>query len=160
MNDIERLPFEFPVVLKIDAPKIAHKTEVGGVRTGIADLPSLRHAAREMLDRLNGRAEGVLVAEALTGIETLAGVVNDPIFGPMVVFGLGGIFAEALRDVSRRFAPFDRTTAFEMIDELRAAPILHGARTGAAYDLAALPIFWSLCRGSPPTMPTESQKSI
>ncbi len=138
VNDIERLPFEFPVVLKIDAPQIAHKTEVGGVRTGITDLPALRHAAQEMLGRVNGHAEGVLVAETLTGLEALAGVVNDRIFGPMVVFGLGGIFAEALNDVSRRFAPFDRTTAFEMIDELRAAPILHGARTGVAYDLGAL----------------------
>jgi len=138
VNDIERLPFEFPVVVKIDAPQIAHKTEVGGVRTGVADIASLRTVAKEMLERLDGRADGVLVAETLRGIEALAGVVNDRIFGPMVVFGLGGIFAETLRDVSRRFAPFDRSTAFEMIDELRAAPILHGARTGMAYDLDAL----------------------
>ena len=138
VNDIEKLPFAFPVVVKIDAPQIAHKTEVGGVRTGIADLLSLRKAAKEMLERLDGRAEGVLVAETLSGIEVLAGVVNDRVFGPMVVFGLGGIFAETLRDVSRRFAPFDRTTAFEMIDELRAAPILHGARTGVSYDLGSL----------------------
>jgi acyl-CoA synthetase (NDP forming) len=138
INDIERLPFEFPVVVKIDAPQIAHKTEVGGVRTGISDLPSLRGAAKEMLERVDGRAEGVLVAETLTGIEALAGVVNDRVFGPLVVFGLGGIFTETLRDVSRRFAPFDRATAFEMIDELRAAPILRGARTGISYDLESL----------------------
>jgi len=138
VGDIEKLPFDFPVVVKIDAPQIAHKTEIGGVRTGIANFPSLRRAASEMLERLDGRADGVLVAETLQGLETLAGVVNDGVFGPIVVFGLGGIFAETLRDVSRRFAPFDRTVAFEMIDELRAAPILRGARTGTSYDLDAL----------------------
>jgi acyl-CoA synthetase (NDP forming) len=128
-------PFDFPVVLKIDAPDVAHKTEIGGVRTGIRDLVTLRSAAIEMLERIPG---GVLIAETLTGVEAIAGVVNDAVFGPTVVFGLGGIFAETLQDVSRRFTPLDRAAAVEMIDELRASPILHGARTGLEYDLDAL----------------------
>ena len=136
-------PFDFPVVLKIDAANIAHKTEIGGVRTGIADVATLRSAAIEMLERTaganGGRAiEGVLIAETLTGLEAIAGVVNDVIFGPAVVFGLGGVFAETLADVSRRFAPFDRSTALDMIAELSAAPILRGTRTGVVYDLDAL----------------------
>ena len=129
-------PFDFPLVLKIDSPNVAHKTEIGGVRTGIADLQTLQRAAAEMLERTG--SEGVLIAETLSGVEAIAGVLNDAVFGPTVVFGLGGIFVETLHDVSRRFAPFDRTTALEMIDELRTAPILRGARTGVEYDIDAL----------------------
>ncbi|MBV8425125.1 MAG: acetate--CoA ligase family protein, partial [Candidatus Eremiobacteraeota bacterium] len=136
VRTVESPSFGFPVVLKIDAPHVAHKTEIGGVQTGIADLATLRGAAVAMIERVG--VDGVLVAETLSGIEMLAGIVVDDVFGPTIVLGMGGIFTETLRDVARRFAPFDRTTAREMIDDLRAAPVLHGARTGVAYDLDAL----------------------
>ncbi len=72
------------------------------------------------------------------GIETIVGVVNDSVFGPVVAFGMGGIFAETLHDVTYRLAPFDLATALEMIAELRASAILHGARGKPAGDIEAL----------------------
>jgi acyl-CoA synthetase (NDP forming) len=143
LPEIEPPPFAFPVVLKIDAPGLAHKTELGGVRTGLSDLAALRSAAAAMVSRFrdsnpNGAIDGVLIAETLDGIEVIAGLVNDRVFGPTVVLGLGGIFAETLHDASRRFAPIGRSTAREMIGELRAAAVLRGTRTGIAYDLDAL----------------------
>jgi acyl-CoA synthetase (NDP forming) len=83
--------------------------------------------------------DGLLVSEMIDdGIETIVGVVNDSVFGPVVAFGLGGIFAETMRDITYRLAPFDLVTAHEMIGELRAAAILHGVRGRPAGDIEAL----------------------
>lgn len=142
LSELAEPSFGFPVVLKIDAPNVAHKTDVGGVQAGIADLGTLRNAARAMVEHVgragNGTIDGVLVAEMLSGLEMLAGIVVDEVFGPVVVVGMGGIFAETLGDVARRLAPIDRVTALDMIDDLRAAPILKGLRTGIGYDVDAL----------------------
>lgn len=146
LEEVERLstaPFPFPLVVKIDSPDIAHKTEAGGVRVGIASVAELKQAAAEIAaaarrHRPDARIEGVLVAEMARGVEVIAGAVNDRYFGPVVMFGLGGVFTEVLRDVTYRFAPFDMTSAREMIAEIKAAPLLTGYRGRPAIAVDAL----------------------
>ncbi len=134
----------FPVALKIVSSDIPHKSEIGGVQLNIANAAELALAMREMVARVRQAApaavlEGLLVSEMVNdGIETIVGVVNDSVFGPVVAFGLGGIFAEIMRDITYRLAPFDLDTAHEMISELRASAILRGVRGRPAGDVEAL----------------------
>jgi acetyltransferase len=134
----------FPVALKIVSRDIPHKSEFGGVQLNIANDAELTVAMREMMARVRRAApaaalEGLLVSEMVSdGIETIVGVVNDSVFGPVVAFGLGGLFAETMRDITYRLAPFDLDTAREMISELRASAILHGVRGRPAGDIDAL----------------------
>ncbi|NGN41506.1 acetate--CoA ligase family protein [Mesorhizobium sp. CGMCC 1.15528] len=134
----------FPVVLKISSPDIAHKTEIGGVIVGVKDEDEARHAARTILDRVREKRpdaliEGLIVSPMITGgVETIAGVVRDPVFGPMVMFGLGGVFVEVLKDVTFRVAPFDRTEAHRMIREIRGFAMLEGVRGAPPADIDAL----------------------
>jgi acyl-CoA synthetase (NDP forming) len=135
--------FAFPAAVKIESPDIAHKTEAGAVRLGVADLTALKAAAREVLAaartyRPQARIDGVLVQEMATGTEVILGAVNDPHFGPVVMFGLGGVLTELLHDVTHRFAPFDRATAHEMLAEIKGAALLAGYRGGPALDVEAL----------------------
>lgn len=134
----------YPVALKVQAPEIAHKTEARAVRLGLASEDALAAAYEEVL--ANARShhpgaeiEGVLVQEMVEGgVETILGVVNDPLFGPAVMFGLGGIFAEVLKDVSFRLAPVTASVAREMIEEIAGYPVLAGARGRPRADLEAL----------------------
>jgi acyl-CoA synthetase (NDP forming) len=134
----------FPVVLKVCSPDIAHKTEIGGVAVGIANQQEARQAAARILDnarknRPDARLEGILVSPMITGgVETIAGVVRDPTFGPVVMFGLGGIFVEVLKDVTFRVAPFDQDEARRMIDEIRGRALLDGVRGAPPSDVGAL----------------------
>lgn len=134
----------FPVALKIVSGDIAHKSDVGGVRLDIADAAELKIASADMLKNVrrhkpDAKLEGLLVSPMIRdGIETIVGIVNDPVFGPVVVFGLGGVYAETLRDVTYRLAPFDEDTARDMIAELRSAPIFGGLRGQPPRDIAAL----------------------
>jgi acyl-CoA synthetase (NDP forming) len=134
----------FPVALKVVSRDIPHKSEIGGVHLNIQSAAKLAAAARDMLERVRrgapaARLDGLLVSAMISdGIETIAGVVNDSVFGPVVAFGLGGIFAETLKDITNRLAPFDLDTAREMIAELRASAILSGVRGKPAGDIAAL----------------------
>src|SRR5213079_2781511 len=106
-------------------PDIAHKTEIGGVAVGIASQQDARTAAANILAnarkyRPDARLEGILISPMISGgVETIAGVVRDPTFGPVVMFGLGGIFVEVLKDVTFRVAPFDTAEALRMIREIR-----------------------------------------
>ncbi|PYN90141.1 MAG: hypothetical protein DMD87_03205 [Candidatus Rokuibacteriota bacterium] len=133
-----------PVVLKIDSPDIAHKTDVGGVRAGCADAAAVRAAFGDMLDEVRRRApaarlDGALVQRMVAGgRELILGVKTDPLFGPAVVCGFGGIFVEQLRDVSLRVPPIGPADAAAMIAELRGAAILAGARGRAPADTRAL----------------------
>ncbi|MFS0883635.1 acetate--CoA ligase family protein [Aeromicrobium sp. 179-A 4D2 NHS] len=133
-----------PVVLKVVSPDIAHKTEVGGVVLGVASADEAAAAHDRILDSArrhepDARIDGVLVAPMITdGIETILGVVDDPTFGPVVMFGLGGIFVEVLKDVTYRLAPFGRETAREMIREIRGSAMLDGVRGAAPADVDAL----------------------
>ena len=136
--------FTFPVALKVVSRDIPHKSEIGGVQLNIADAGALTIAVRDMLARVRECApaaalDGLLVSEMIgDGIETIVGVVSDEVFGPVVALGVGGIFAEILRDITYRLAPFDLTAARDMIGELRAAPLFAGARGKPAGDTEAL----------------------
>lgn len=134
----------FPVVLKICSPDIAHKTEVGGVAVNLLDADAARTAAAEILQRAaehapGARIDGILVAPmAPEGVETIIGVMQDPVLGPVVMFGLGGIFVEVLKDVTFRAAPFDEAEAMRMIREIRGVAMLEGVRGAPPSDIEAL----------------------
>jgi acetyltransferase len=134
----------YPVALKVDSPDVVHKTDVGGVRVGCADAASVRQAFHDIVASVRAKApaariDGVLVqAMVAGGTEMILGVKSDPLFGPAVVCGFGGIFVEVLRDVSIRVPPLSRDDAREMIAELRGAALLRGVRGRRPADVAAL----------------------
>ena len=134
----------FPVVLKVQSPDISHRSDVGGVRLGLRDAGEVRAAWSEVVDavrthRPDARLDGLLVAEQVeSAIELIAGVKVDEVFGPVVVAGAGGILVEVLRDVSLRLPPLDEAEARAMLEELRVAPLLHGARGRPPADIQAV----------------------
>ena len=132
-----------PVVMKIVSPQIMHKTDVGGVRVGIraedarAVFGQIVSSARAAVP--DAHVEGVLVQHMVTGgRELIAGVTRDPLFGPLVMFGLGGIYAEALRDVCFRIAPLSDADADDLISHIRARKIVEGMRGQPPVDRGAL----------------------
>ncbi|MCP5368574.1 MAG: acetate--CoA ligase family protein [Hyphomicrobiales bacterium] len=133
-----------PVAMKIVSPDIAHKTEIGGVLLGVAGADAVAAGFATLMDRARAahpgaRLDGVSVAEMVTGgVETVIGAQVDPTFGPVVMFGLGGIFVEVLKDVSFRLAPFGVDEARRMVREIRGFPLLAGARGAEPADLDAL----------------------
>ena len=134
----------YPVALKVQSPDIPHKTEARAVRLGVASDAELAAAYDEIFSnarayKKDARIEGVLVQEMVKGgVEAILGVTNDPLFGPAVMFGLGGIFAEALKDVSFRLAPVTPSVAREMVEEIAGYPVLAGARSRPRADVDAL----------------------
>ncbi len=134
----------YPVALKVLSPDIVHKTEVGGVALGLADAAALSAAWRAMMARVRreapeARIDGALVAPMVgDGLEFLVGVQRDPIFGPVVVAGLGGVFVELFDDVALRLAPVSHEQAHAMLRELRAHALLRGHRGGPPADVDAL----------------------
>ena len=132
------------VVMKILSPDILHKSEIGGVLLGIAGADAIRTGFDTLLERARmhapaARVEGVLVAKQLHGgVECILGIHRDPVFGPVALFGLGGIFVEVLKDVALHRCPFGPEVAERMIRSIRAAPILLGARGRPPADIAAL----------------------
>ncbi|SAL80114.1 N-acetyltransferase GCN5 [Caballeronia arvi] len=134
----------FPLVVKVQSPDIPHKTEAGAVRVGIQDEAMLVEAYDAILVNARhhvpgARIEGVLLQEEIRdAVEIIVGIENDPSFGPAVMCGLGGIYAEVLKDVAFRLAPVTRDEAHAMLRELRAYAILKGARGKPAADIDAL----------------------
>jgi acyl-CoA synthetase (NDP forming) len=133
----------FPVVLKVLSGDIAHKSEAGGVVLGLRDADAVASGYDVMMTRVrervpNARIEGALVARMIEGIETVIGTKRDAVFGPVVMFGLGGVYVEVLKDVTLRLAPVDRAAAHEMIRAIKGFPLLAGARGRPAADLDAL----------------------
>lgn len=123
--DFSRL--QFPVALKICSPNILHKTDVGGVILGLRDKEELRNAVDDLKRRFP--KEGMLVEPMYKGtIEVIIGLINDATFGLTIMFGVGGIYTEVYKDVTFRIVPIERADAEEMITEIKAAPILAGAR--------------------------------
>lgn len=134
----------FPVVLKITSPDIIHKTDAGGVKVGLNNASEVKKAYTEIMDSVNQRypdakIEGVSVqAMARPGIEIIIGMSKDPQFGPVIMFGLGGIFVEVLKDVSFRIIPILKRDAEEMIKEIKGFVLLNGYRGQEPANLSAL----------------------
>ena len=129
-----------PVALKIVSKDILHKSDVGGVRLGVAGIPAIESETTALLGHIaktcpDADVAGVIVAPmAGKGIEVIIGVVDDPQFGRIIMFGLGGIFVEVLKDVVFRTLPLDRHEAAGMLDEIRARALLDGVRGDKAID--------------------------
>ncbi len=135
----------WPVVLKIESPDILHKTEVGGVRLDLRSAEAVRAAFDELVaaaraHRPGARLDGVIVQPMApgSGVEMVVGLQDDPVFGPVVMVGLGGVFVEVLRDVAFRRCPVAQDEAHRMLDELRGVALLGPVRGRAAVDRAAL----------------------
>ena len=126
--------FGFPVVLKVSSLDIIHKSDAGGVKVGLKNASQVRTAYREIMASVKQKypqavIEGVSVQPmARPGVEVIIGMSKDPQFGPVLMFGLGGIFVEVLKDVSFRIVPLNRRDAREMIREIKGYPILEGYR--------------------------------
>ncbi len=134
----------YPVVLKILSPDVIHKSDVGGVLININTPNEVRKGYQSIINNVqkhksNARIKGIFVEEfAPKGIEVIIGALKDPQFGPALMFGLGGIFVEVLKDVSFRVAPITKFDAKEMIQEIKGYPILTGIRGQKASDVTAL----------------------
>jgi acyl-CoA synthetase (NDP forming) len=131
-----------PVVVKVMSPDILHKSDAGGVKVGLKSAVEVKDAINAMAASPQikaARVDGYLIEEmAPGGQEIVIGGLRDPYFGPLVMVGLGGIFVEVLRDVSFRICPITRIDAEEMIDELKGAAILAGARGRKPASRAAI----------------------
>src|SRR5690606_7159069 len=133
-----------PLALKVLSPDILHKSDAGGVQLNINGAAEAAQAYETILSNASrhapdARIEGVLLAPMVKGgAECIMGVHVDPVFGPVVMFGLGGIFVEVLKDVSFRLAPFDKAEAQSMIEETRALAVLKGARGQRPMDIDAI----------------------
>jgi len=126
----------FPVVLKVHAQKIFHKSEVGGVKINIKNDDEFISAWDEIEKNIEGKnIEGILVQEMVSGSEVAIGMKRDSQFGPVLMFGLGGIFIEIIKDVSLRIAPIDIAEATKMIKEIKGFKILDGARGKKKVDI-------------------------
>lgn len=134
----------FPVALKIASPEIVHKSDSGGVRLSLKNASEVRTAYREIVDSARKKypsasIHGVSVQKmAKPGTEVIVGTSKDPQFGPVIMFGLGGIFVEVLKDVSFRIIPLTRKDALEMTEEIKGYPLLKGYRGKEPVDIKAL----------------------
>ena len=134
----------FPIVLKIVSPQVLHKSDAGGVVVGVNDEKGIREGYQKIVANIKKNVptaviEGILVQEmAPKGTEIIIGSTVDPTFGPTIMFGLGGIFVEILKDVSFRLAPITKEDAWEMLDEIKAKKMLDGPRGTAKADKEAI----------------------
>ncbi|MDP3447792.1 MAG: acetate--CoA ligase family protein [Eubacteriales bacterium] len=134
----------YPIVLKIVSKDILHKSEAGGVKVNLTDEQSLQAGFFEIMQSVSNykpdaQIEGILVCEMLhAGLETIIGMTRDASFGPTMMFGLGGIFVEVLRDVSFRVLPLSNADVMEMIGEIKGYKLLQGIRGEKPKDIDAL----------------------
>ena len=134
----------FPIVMKIVSPDIIHKTDAGGVKINIKDEMEARSAYQEIIFQAKkynkeARIEGVIVYSMVPqGTEIIIGMMKDPHFGPVAMFGLGGIFVEILKDISFRILPIEERDAREMITEIKGYEILKGVRGECPKDIKAI----------------------
>lgn len=126
----------FPVVAKVAHPRLTHKTDVGGVRLGLATAEEVRAAATALLALADGAA--VLIQPQRQGLELAVGGIRDPEFGPVVMAGLGGVLVETWRDVQLAVAPVDRAEAVALLRSLRGAAVLDGVRGSGPVDIEAV----------------------
>jgi acyl-CoA synthetase (NDP forming) len=134
----------FPAVLKIVSPEITHKSDIGGVKVGLGSAEEVRTAFAEIVAaarKADPKAQigGVAVQKmAPAGTEVIVGMSKDPQFGPVLMFGLGGIFVEVLKDVAFRIVPLEPRDARQMVREIKGFPVLAGIRGQPPADVAAL----------------------
>lgn len=133
----------YPVVIKVESPDIAHKTDVGGVVLNIDTDEELTRSYEVMLSKVRekvprAKVDGVSIQKMMSGREVIVGMVRDDQFGPVITFGLGGIFVEIMKDVTQGIAPLDRDDVEHMIRSIKAYPILTGARGRRPGDVPAL----------------------
>lgn len=134
----------YPLVMKVVSPQISHKSDVGGIRLSLQNAGEVRAAYREMMEsipekRPDAVLEGVQMQPMLSGgKEVIIGMIRDPTFGPMLMFGLGGVYVEILKDVSFVIAPVNEKEARETIMGIKAYPLLAGARGAKPLDIDAL----------------------
>src|SRR3990172_5526353 len=134
----------FPAVLKIVSPQITHKSDIGGVKVGLASEDEVKKAFDEIVAAAKkaepkARIDGVAVQKmAPAGTEGIVGMSKDPQFGPVLMFGLGGIFVEVLKDVAFRIVPLEARDARQMVREIKGFAVLEGVRGQPPADLAAL----------------------
>ncbi len=143
----------FPIALKVASPDVPHKTDVGGVILNIQSLDGLKQGFQRIVDSTkrqvpNATVEGVVVQKMIRGTaEAIVGITTERGLGPVVMFGLGGVFVEVLKDVSFRRPPFGLEVAYDMINEIRGKEILQGARGMPKSDIDALAnVIWQLSR--------------
>lgn len=136
----------FPIVMKIVSPDIIHKTDAGGVKLNIKNETEARLAYREIISKAKKYNKETKISGAIVytmvpqGTEIVIGMMKDPHFGPVIMFGLGGIFVEVLKDISFRILPIEERDAREMIAEIKGYEILKGAREEAPKDIEAIKI--------------------
>jgi acetyl coenzyme A synthetase (ADP forming)-like protein len=129
----------YPVVVKAGAAGLVHKTDVGGVRLGLRDATEVAHAFEEMRRGLGEGMGDAIVQPIVTGVvELIVGVTHDPLFGPLVLFGMGGLTAELLRDTTLRLVPLTDIDARDMVRSLRTSPLLFGYRRTPPVDVEAI----------------------
>lgn len=134
----------YPVVLKVLSQDIPHKSDVGGVQLNLADAAAVRAAYDRIMAAVHtaapqARIEGISVQrQARTGVEVIIGMTKDPQFGPVLMFGLGGVMVEVLKDVAFRIVPLEPRDAQEMVREIKGLPLLQGYRGAEPADLGAL----------------------
>ena len=134
----------YPVAVKVAAANATHKTELGGVRLGLADDAAVERASHEIASALSKARpeislEGFLIQEMIGGgVETIIGTINSPEYGPAIMFGLGGTFVEVYQDVIFRLAPVTHEEALEMISTIKGYPLLTGFRGAPAVDMESL----------------------
>jgi acyl-CoA synthetase (NDP forming) len=136
----------FPIVMKIVSPDIIHKTDAGGVKLNIKDEKEAKLAYQGIISKAKkynkeAKISGTIVYTMVPqGTEIIIGMMKDPHFGPVIMFGLGGIFVEVLKDISFRILPIEEIDAREMIAEIKGYEILKGARGEAPKDIKAIKI--------------------
>jgi acyl-CoA synthetase (NDP forming) len=134
----------YPVVLKISSKDITHKSEAGGVKVNLKDKAEVERAYDEIMTSAKEKfpdavIEGISVQNmAKPGIEVIMGMVKDPTFGPVIMFGLGGVFVEVLKDVAFRIVPIEKSDAEDMINEIKGKKLLEGYRGQEPADVACL----------------------
>jgi acetyltransferase len=134
----------YPIVLKILSPDISHKTEAHGVKLNLRSGREVEEACSDLLTKLRtyqsgAKAEGFLIQEMVEdGIETIVGLHQDPTFGPVLMFGIGGVWVELLRDISFRVLPIHRLDAIDMVEEIKGSHLFKGFRGKPPLDTDSL----------------------
>ena len=135
---------EFPLVMKIVSPDIMHKTDIGGIKMNIINSPQVKESYKNIFcnvrkNKPEARINGMLLyKQAPKGVEVIVGMIRDPQFGPTVMFGLGGIFIEILKDVTFRVCPVKRADIEEMLTEIQGIKMLQGYRGQPRCDVNAI----------------------